>query len=121
MTITTTAAPTVVPAAATRLGESRTHLFEGVDHGSSVSFFQVQSDPGQGPALHRHPYDETFSVVDGEVTFVVDGRPLVARSGDTAVVPAGAWHRFTNSGAATLRMVCIHASPVLIQEFAPAM
>lgn len=28
---------------------------------SSVSFFVVHNHPDQGPKLHRHPYDETFT------------------------------------------------------------
>ncbi|MCP2262749.1 cupin domain-containing protein [Promicromonospora thailandica] len=111
--------PAPIPADAIRIGESRTLRFEGVAHGSNVSFFLVTSDPGQGPSLHRHPYDETWSVLEGEATIVVGDRTFVARAGDTAVAPADTWHRFTNSGTGTLRIVCIHASPVMIQEFAP--
>ncbi|WP_420113108.1 cupin domain-containing protein [Pseudactinotalea sp.] len=101
-----------------RVGDSRTLRFEGEGYGSTVSFFLVTSDPGQGPGLHRHPYDETWSVLEGEATIVVDGESMVARAGDTAVAPANSWHRFTNTGTGTLRIVCIHASPVMIQEFA---
>ncbi|WP_420809352.1 cupin domain-containing protein [Actinotalea caeni] len=43
---------------------------------------------------------------------------MVARAGDTAVAPANTWHRFSNSGDGVLRIVCIHASPVMIQEWA---
>ena len=105
-----------IPADEIRIGNSRTLRFEGARHGSNVSFFLVTSDPGQGPGLHRHPYDETWSVLEGEATIVVGDRMFVARAGDTAVAPADTWHRFTNSGSGTLRIVCIHASAVMIQE-----
>jgi quercetin dioxygenase-like cupin family protein len=36
--------------------------FEGESHGSGVSFFLVNNEPGQGPDLHRHPYSETWIV-----------------------------------------------------------
>lgn len=110
-------ATAVIPASAIRLPESRTLRFEGSDHGSNVSFFLVSNDPGQGPRLHRHPYDETWSVLEGEATIVVGEQTLIAHAGDTAVAPADTWHRFTNTGSGTLRAVCIHASPVMIQEF----
>lgn len=108
-----------IPADSIRIGESRTLRFEGASYGSNVSFFLVTSDPGQGPSLHRHPYDETWSVLEGEATIVVGDKTFVARAGDTAVAPADTWHRFTNTGSGTLKIVCIHASPVMIQEFAP--
>lgn len=115
--MTTTVA---IPADALRVGDSPALRFEGAPHGSSVSFFLVASEPGQGPGLHRHPYDETWVALEGEATVVVGDTTVVAHEGDTAVAPAGAWHRFTNTGSGTLRIVCIHASPVMIQEFATA-
>ena len=111
-------APLAITADDIRVAGSRTLRFEGAPHGSTVSFFLVTSDPGQGPELHRHPYDETFSVLEGEATIVVGDDTVTARAGDTAVVPAEVWHRFTNTGTGTLRIVCIHASPVMVQEFA---
>lgn len=107
-----------VPADAIRIPNSRTLRFEGEGYGATVSFFLVTNDPGQGPSLHRHPYDETFTVLEGEVTIVVGDDTIVARAGDTAVAPANTWHRFSNSGDGVLRIVCIHASPVMIQEWA---
>ena len=113
------ATPAVIPADSIRIGDSRTLRFEGASYGANVSFFLVDTDPGRGPSLHRHPYDETWSVLEGEATIVVGDATFTARAGDTAVAPADTWHRFTNTGTRTLRMVCIHASPVMIQEFAP--
>ncbi|MBD7919925.1 cupin domain-containing protein [Cellulomonas sp. Sa3CUA2] len=108
--------PRVIPADRLRLAGGRTLRFEGVQHGSGVSFFLVTNAPGQGPGLHRHPYSETWSVLDGEATIRIGEHEVVARTGDTAVVPPDTWHRFTNTGAGDLRMICIHASPVMIQE-----
>lgn len=107
----------IIPADSIRVGHSRTLRFEGASHGSNVSFFLVTASPGQGPGLHRHPYDETWTVVEGEATIVVNDDTIVARAGDSAVVPPEIWHGFTNTGTGTLRIICIHASPVMIQEF----
>lgn len=109
---------TVIPAGEIRINGSRALRFEGQSYGSSVSFFLVTSAPGEGPALHRHPYDETWNVIEGQVTFEVGDEIFTAHAGDTAVAPARAWHRFTNTGTGTLKAVCIHASPIMIQEFA---
>ncbi|GAB3170683.1 cupin domain-containing protein [Myceligenerans halotolerans] len=106
----------VVPAETIRIPGSRTLRYEGRDHGSGVSFFLVTNDPGQGPGLHRHPYSETWSVLEGEATITIGEETVVARAGDTAVVQPDVWHGFTNTGTGTLRVMCIHASPTMIQE-----
>lgn len=107
-----------IPAQEIRIPGSEVLRFEGAGHGSGVSFFLVATPPGKGPALHRHPYDETFHVLEGEASIVIGDRTLTARPGDTTVVPPQTWHRFTSTGPGVLRMVCIHASPVMIQEYA---
>ena len=107
---------TVVPAETIRIPGSRTLRYEGRDHGSGVSFFLVTNDPGQGPGLHRHPYSETWSVLEGEATITIGDQKVVARAGDTAVVQPDVWHGFTNTGTGTLRVMCIHASDTMIQE-----
>ncbi len=91
--------------------------FEGKEHGATVSFFVSRFPPGRGPALHRHPYEETFIVEEGTATFVVDGRTVIARGGQVVVVPAGAAHSFVNSGHGILRQVSIHPSERMIQEW----
>ena len=42
---------------------------KGADHGATISVILDHSDPGQGPRLHRHPYDETWVVEEGNLTF----------------------------------------------------
>ncbi|MET0480224.1 MAG: cupin domain-containing protein [Mycetocola sp.] len=97
-------------------GAGRTARFEGKDHSSGVSFFLVDNDPGQGPGLHRHPYTETWVVRAGSATILADGETLEAVAGDILTVTAGTAHKFTNSGDGRLEVVCIHASPQMIQE-----
>lgn len=97
-------------------GSERAKLFEGREHGATVTFFLNRHAPGEGPGLHRHPYEETFIVEEGTPTFTVDGETIEARPGQIVVVPAGAAHRFVNSGGERLRQVSIHACDHLIQE-----
>ena len=115
---TTTTIPPIVPADAVRLGSGRTLRFEGRDHGAAVSYFLVDNEPGQGPDLHRHPYPETWIVLEGEVRITIGEQEFVAAAGDTATAPADTWHCFVAIGTSRLRMVCIHASDVIVQEFA---
>lgn len=106
-----------IPVAALRMTGSSTLRFEGDRYGSGISYFLVDAEPGNGPDLHRHPYSETWVVLAGEVTFNVDGTQFTATEGETAVVPAGVWHGFKNTGASRLHIMCIHASPTMIQEW----
>ena len=99
--------------AATVGGSAR---FEGGGHGSSVSFFVVRNQPGAGADKHRHPYDETFVILDGDIETIIDSELRMLRSGTIAVVPAGAWHEFKNRSDHVSLMVNIHPSPRIIQE-----
>jgi quercetin dioxygenase-like cupin family protein len=114
--MTSDAAPRIIPADEIRVPGSRTLRFEGATHGADVSFFLVTSDPGQGPGMHRHPYTETWTVLEGEVTIRIGDDVFTAHAGDTATVAPDTWHGFTNTGTGTLRTMCVHASAVMIQE-----
>lgn len=115
-----TAAPLparAIPREELALPGSRTRRFDGGSFGSAISYFAVDSDPGDTVALHRHPYTETWVVLDGSVRFSVGTAVLEGTAGDTVVAPARVWHGFTNDGDGPLRMMCIHASPRIIQEW----
>lgn len=116
-TATETTASRVITADEIRVGESRTLKFEGRPYGSGISFFLVENQPGQGPDLHRHPYTETWAVLEGEATIRVGDQTLLAHAGDTAVVAPEVWHGFKNTGDGVLRIMCVHASDVMIQEW----
>lgn len=90
--------------------------FEGEPYGSQVSFFLVNNQPGEGPVLHRHPYSETWIVRSGQARFTARDQEIDAGPGDIVVVSAGTPHKFRNTGAGLLELVCIHASPRMIQE-----
>jgi mannose-6-phosphate isomerase-like protein (cupin superfamily) len=93
-----------------------TLAFEGEPHGSGVSFFLVENEPGAGPDLHRHPYSETWIVRSGKALFTADGSEMEAGPGDILVVGPQTPHKFKNVGSERLDIVCIHASPRMIQE-----
>ena len=97
-------------------GGSRTVRFEGQSHGSGVSFFLVDNDPGQGPPLHVHPYPETWVVRSGEAEFTVGADKTRAGVGDIVVGPPGIPHKFLNVGTGRLEVICIHASDTFIQD-----
>ena len=84
------------------------HRFDGIDHAAPVSFFLLHTRPGEGPSLHRHPYAETFIILQGQVTFTIGDETIEAHGSEIVVAPADTPHAFVNSGSAVLHSVNIH-------------
>jgi uncharacterized cupin superfamily protein len=72
--------------------------------------------PGGGPPPHRHDFEETFTVLEGELDVAFRGAKQVLRAGETVNVPANAPHQFHNSSSQPVRMLCI-CSPAGQEEF----
>jgi mannose-6-phosphate isomerase-like protein (cupin superfamily) len=65
---------------------------------------------GRRPLPHRHVNcSEAFWVLDGTVTFVLDGVPQQGRRDDFLLVPRGAAHTFGNDGGEPARLLVLHA------------
>jgi mannose-6-phosphate isomerase-like protein (cupin superfamily) len=63
-----------------------------------------------GPPAHAHAAeDDSFYVLEGELTFLVDEEELVAGPGTFVLVPPGVAHTFANRGDAPARFVNVHA------------
>ncbi|WP_268235195.1 cupin domain-containing protein [Cellulomonas carbonis] len=52
----------------------------------------------------------------GEAEVTLGDDVVRVRADEVAVVQANTWHRFVAAGTGRLRMVCIHASDVMVQE-----
>ncbi len=100
-----------------RASEREGSTIRGAEHGASVSLILDRSGPGGGPRLHRHPYDETWVVQTGTVTFTAGEETVEAGPDDVLVVAAGVAHKFVNQGPGESALVCVHASPTLITEW----
>jgi mannose-6-phosphate isomerase-like protein (cupin superfamily) len=90
---------------------------KGVDHGATVSLILDHSEPGHGPRLHRHPYDETWVVQAGHLTFQLGEERFAVGPGDIVIAPPEVAHKFTNDGPGRSSMVCIHANPTMVTEW----
>jgi quercetin dioxygenase-like cupin family protein len=90
--------------------------FEGADHGAGVSFFLARTPPSRGPGLHRHPYEETFVVHEGQIRFTVDDQTIEAGPGQIVIAPPGSAHKFVNVGDAPAHLTNIHPRPRISQE-----
>jgi quercetin dioxygenase-like cupin family protein len=75
---------------------------------------EIWTDPGGGVlAEHVHPQlEERYEVVEGEVTFNVDGEQRQAGPGERLVVAPGVRHSFQNTGTETAHLV-VEADPAL--------
>ena len=60
----------------------------------TVLLFERSAAGGAMAPLHGRPEDETFRVVEGEVTFFVGDEVVRAGAGDVVVAPAGIPHTF---------------------------
>jgi mannose-6-phosphate isomerase-like protein (cupin superfamily) len=99
-------------------GPPEAHRFVGGEHGGlPISLFLVDDGPGAGPLLHRHPYAEVFVLHAGEACFEIDAVRLTATAGDILIAPAMSAHRFTNTGAAQLRVTAIHTAQDMATEW----
>jgi mannose-6-phosphate isomerase-like protein (cupin superfamily) len=88
------------------------HEFVGEDHGDiAITFLLVDAEPGRGPRLHKHPYDEILIVLEGRARLDDGTETREVGAGDIVVIPAEQPHAFVNVGDGPLRQVDIHASP----------
>ena len=59
---------------------------------------------GEGrPPLHRHDFDETFYVLEGELTFRLAGDVFTRSAGELAFAPRGVAHTYANLSGAPAR------------------
>jgi uncharacterized cupin superfamily protein len=72
--------------------------------------------PGGGPPPHRHDFEESFTLLEGEIGFTFRGEKSILRAGETINIPANAPHSFVNSSNQRVRLLCI-CSPAGQEEY----
>ena len=66
--------------------------------------------PGRELEAHVHDdEDDSFYILEGELTFLLGEETLKAPAGTFVLVPPGVEHGFRNDGATAVRMVNVHA------------
>ncbi len=92
-------------------------LLTGEETGGLYTVMESLVPPGGGPPPHLHrAEDEGFQVVTGEVTFFLEGKPIVLQPGGHVFAPRGTPHHFRNTGAEPA-LVLITATPAGIEKF----
>ena len=64
--------------------------------GSGVEVFDTSGPAGAGPPPHRHPWEENYVVLSGQLEVTVDGATQIIGAGGAAHVPANAVHSYRN-------------------------
>jgi len=98
------------------VGDTYTILLSGNDTNGRYCLIDMLVPPGGGPGPHRHDFEESFTVLEGEIETIFRGKKSVVRSGETVNVPANAPHSFTNASKQSVRLLCICA-PAGQEEF----
>jgi quercetin dioxygenase-like cupin family protein len=91
------------------VGDTYTILLTGKDTAGRYCLIDMHVPPGGGPPPHRHDFEETFSVLEGELETTFRGAKQLIRAGETLHIPSNAPHQFHNSSAKPVRLLCICA------------
>jgi quercetin dioxygenase-like cupin family protein len=89
------------------VGDTYTITMTGEQTAGRFCVIDMHIPPGGGPPAHRHDFEETFILIEGEIEATFRGRKSTVRAGDTINIPANAPHQFHNTSAKPVRMLCI--------------
>ena len=88
------------------VGDVYRFLATGDDTDGKYALFEAIVPPGGGPPPHVHSREEEgFYVLEGEITFTIDGKRLVATAGMFANMPVGVPHSFKNESGRPAKML----------------
>ncbi len=91
------------------VGDTYTITVAGKDTNDCFCVIDMHVPPGGGPGPHRHDFEETFVLLDGEIEVTFRGKKSTVRVGETINIPSNAPHQFHNSSSHPARMICICA------------
>jgi len=98
------------------VGDTYTILLSGDDTANRFSLIDMHIPPGGGPPLHRHDFEETFIIQEGEIEATFRGAKSVVRAGETIHIPANSPHQFHNVSDQPVRLLCL-CSPAGQEKF----
>ena len=101
-------------------GDRVSFLATGADSHGGCFIFEGLVAPGGGPPPHIHHFeDETFYLLEGNVTFHAGGQTIHGKPGDFIHIPRGTVHSLKNEGTVPGRALVIMspAGPTGLQQF----
>ena len=98
------------------VGDTYTITVTGDQTEGRFCVIDMHIPPGGGPPPHRHDFEETFILLEGEMEATFRGKKSTVRAGETLNIPANAPHQFHNTSNGAVRMFCI-CSPAGQEKF----
>ena len=98
------------------VGDTYTITVTGAETAGRFCVIDMHIPPGGGPPPHRHDFEETFILLEGEMEATFRGQKSIVKAGETVNIPANAPHRFHNTSPNATRLLCI-CSPAGQDEF----
>src|SRR5262249_28418496 len=88
------------------VGDVYRFLATGEDTNGKYALWEAIVPQGGGPPLHVHSREEEgFYVLEGEITFTINGERVVAVAGMFANMPVGTPHSFKNESSKPAKML----------------
>ena len=98
------------------VGDVYRFLATGEETGGKYAMWEAIVPPGGGPPPHVHSREEEgFYILEGEMTFYVDGKRVIATAGTFANMPIGVPHSFKNESDTPAKMI-ISVAPAGIEQ-----
>jgi len=98
------------------VGDTYTITVTGEQTAGRFCVIDMHIPPGGGPPPHRHDFEETFILLEGQMEATFRGTKSALRAGETLNIPANAPHQFHNASSEAVRMLCI-CSPAGQERF----
>lgn len=100
------------------VGDVYRFLATGEDTNGKYAMWEAIVPPGGGPPPHVHSREEEgFFILEGEITFTVNGERVVAKTGTFANMSVGTPHSFKNESGQPAKMLISVAPAGLEQMF----
>ena len=98
------------------VGDVYRFLATGEDTNGKYALWEALVPPGGGPPPHVHSREEEgFYILEGEITFTIDGKKQIAAAGMFANMPVGTPHSFKNESSQPARML-ISVAPAGLEK-----
>ena len=91
------------------LGVDLRFLCRAEDTNRAWSLMENRIPENAGPPMHRHPWDEAYFVISGEVEFQIGERQERVRAGEFVYAPGGTPHAFHGVSKEPARMLIFDA------------